>query len=147
MTPEYAIADLCQALKVTCSGDHAWGARRPGPRARANAVLLPLIEQAYVESRRTYGSPRMHRWLLQHGLDCGRHRIARLMRQAQLRSQSRRRFRPMSLTDSNHELPISPNRLRELSLPLRRAAVWVVNAGTWYAYPGSTLVTKRDAGH
>ena len=127
MTPEYAIADLCQALKVTCSGYHAWAARRPGPREQANAALLPLIEQAYVESRRTYGSPRVHRWLVQRGQGCGRHRIARLMRQAAWRSLIRRRFRPLSLTDSNHELPISPNRLRELSLPLPRDAVWVAD--------------------
>lgn len=127
MTPEYPIADLCQALKVTRSGYHAWAARRPGPRAQANAALLPLIEQAHVESRRTYGSPRVHRWLLQHGHGCGRHRIARLMRQARLRSLSRRRFRPLSLTDSNHDLPIAPNHLRELAPPLRRDAVWVAD--------------------
>lgn len=127
MTPEYPIADLCQALKVTRSGYHAWAARRPGPRAQANAALLRLIEQAHVESRRTYGSPRVHRWLVQRGHGCGRHRIARLMRQASLRSLSRRRFRPLSLTDSNHDLPIAPNRLRELALPLRRDAVWVAD--------------------
>ena len=127
MTPEYAIADLCQALKVTRSGYHAWAARGLGPRAQANAALLSLIEQAHVESRQTYGSPRVHRWLRQRGHACGRHRIARLMRHASLRSQSRRRFRPLSLTDSNHELPIAPNRLRELVLPLRRDAVWVAD--------------------
>jgi len=127
MTPEYPIADLCQALAVTRSGYHAWAARRPGPRAQANAALLPLIEQAHVESRRTYGSPRVHRWLVQRGHGCGRHRIARLMRQASWCSLSRRRFRPLSLTDSHHDLPISPNRLRELSLPLRRDAVWVAD--------------------
>lgn len=127
MTQEYPIADLCVALAVTRSGYHAWEARRPGPRAQANAALLPLIEQAHRESRCTYGSPRVHRWLLQRGHDCGRHRIARLMRHASLRSLSRRRFRPLSLTDSNHDLPISPNRLRELALPLRRDAVWVAD--------------------
>jgi putative transposase len=127
MTPEYPIADLCVALNVTRSGYHAWAARRPGARARANAALWPLIEQAHVASRCTYGSPRVHRWLVQQGHDCGRHRIARLMRQAALRSQSRRRFRPLSLTDSNHDLPIAPNRLRDLPPPVRRDAVWVAD--------------------
>ena len=127
MNQEYSIADLCQALAVTRSGYHARASRQPGVRAQANAALLPLIEQAHLESRRTYGSPRVHRWLVQRGHCCGRHRIARLMRQARLRSQSRRRFRPLSLTDSNHDLPISPNRLRELTTPLRRDAVWVAD--------------------
>jgi len=127
MHPEYPMADLCQALRVTRSGYHAWVSRRPGPRAQANAALLRLIEQAHVESHRTYGSPRVHRWLVQRGHDCGRHRIARLMRQGSLRSLSRRRFRPSSLTDSNHEWPIAPNRLREGALPLRRDTVWVAD--------------------
>ncbi len=48
------------------------------------------------------------------------------MRQACLRSQSRRRFRPLSLTDSNHALPIAPNRLKDL-LPARRDTVWVAD--------------------
>ena len=127
MNNEYPIAELCEALDVTRSGYHGWAARRPGPRAQANAALLPLIEQAHLESRRTYGSPRVHRWLQQHGHSCGRHRIARLMRQARLHSQTRRRFRVMSLTDSNHDLPIAPNRLRDVMTPPRRDAVWVAD--------------------
>ena len=81
MTPEYPIADLCQALAVTRSGYHAWTARRPGPRAQANAALRPLIEQAHTAGRREYGSPRVVRWLRELGHHCGRRRIARLMRE------------------------------------------------------------------
>jgi len=126
MSAEYSIADLCMALQVTRSGYHAWATGPTGPRAQANAALLPLIAQAHQESRQTYGSPRVHRWLVQRGHRCGRHRIARLMRAACLRSQSRRRFRPLSLTDSDHALPIAPNRLRDLR-PNRRDAVWVAD--------------------
>jgi putative transposase len=127
MQPEYAIDQLCRTLGVTRSGYHAWSGRRPGPRAQANAALWPLIEQAHQESRQTYGAPRVPRWLQQHGHACGRHRLARLMRAARLRSQARRRFRPMSLTDSHHDLPIAPNRLRGLTTPARRDAVWVAD--------------------
>ena len=125
MQTQYAITELCATLDVTRSGYHAWAGRQPGLRAQANAALLPLIAQAHQASRQTYGSPRVHRWLQQHGQACGRHRIARLMRVAGLSSRHRRRFRPMSLTDSNHDLPIAPNRLRELAAPVRRDAVWV----------------------
>jgi transposase InsO family protein len=127
MIPEYPIDQLCRTLGVRRSGYHAWVGRRPGPRAQANAALWPLIERAHQESRQTYGAPRVHRWLQQQGHACGRHRIARLMRAARLRSHTRRRFRPMSLTDSNHDLPIAPNRLRELAMPARRAVVWVAD--------------------
>jgi len=127
MQPEYPIDQLCRTLSVTRSGYHAWAARRPGSRAQANAALWPLIEQAHQESRQPYGSPRVHRWLQQRGHACGRHRVARLMRAASLRSQKRHRFRALSLTDSNHGLPIAPNRLRDMTMPSRRDAVWVAD--------------------
>lgn len=127
MQPEYPIAELCATLRVTRSGYHAWAAREPGVRAQANAALLPLIRQAHRESRQTYGSPRIRTWLRQHGQRCGRCRIARLMRLAGLNSQRRRRFRPVSLTDSHHDLPVAPNRLPEVGCPRQRDAVWVAD--------------------
>jgi transposase InsO family protein len=89
--------------------------------------LLPLITQAHRESRQTYGSPRIRIWLQEHGQSCGRQRISRLMREAGLNSRLRRRFRPVSLTDSNHDLPVAPNLLRDLATPLQRDAVWVAD--------------------
>ena len=126
MQEEHSIADLCAALGVSRSGYHAWVARTPGPRAQADAVLWPLIEQAYEESRQTYGSPRIRQWLGRHGQKCSRHRVARLMRGHRMKSQTKRRFR-VALTDSNHDLPIAPNRLRDTKPPAQRDAVWVAD--------------------
>ena len=123
---EHSIAELCDTLGVSRSGYHAWAAREPGPRAQANATLWPLIEQAYQQSRQTYGSPRVWQWLKGHGEKCGRHRVARLMRGHQLQSQTKRRFR-VALTESNHDLPIAPNRLRDAARPTHRDAVWVAD--------------------
>jgi putative transposase len=127
MQTEYSIAELCGTLNVTRSGYHAWASRAPGVRAQANAALLPLITQAHRESRQTYGSPRILNWLHQRGQRCGRTRIARLMRVAGLSGRLRRRFRPVSLTDSNHNLPVAPNRLRELGPPQQRDTIWVAD--------------------
>ena len=126
MSTEHSIVTLCGALQVSRSGYHAWVERRPGSRAQANATLLPLIAQAHQQSRHTYGSPRVTRWLRQRGHTCGRHRIARLMRGAGLRSRPRRRFR-ICLTDSNHDLPIAANRLLGRCQPARPDAVWVAD--------------------
>jgi putative transposase len=127
MHPEYPIDQLCATLNVTRSGYHAWVSREPGVRAQANAALLPLIAKAHRESRQTYGSPRIRIWLQEHGQSCGRQRISKLMRAAGLSSRPRRRFRPVSLTDSNHDLPVAPNRLRELAAPKQRDAIWVAD--------------------
>ncbi|MCX6896652.1 MAG: IS3 family transposase, partial [Verrucomicrobia bacterium] len=127
MQTEYPIDQLCATLAVTRSGYHAWARRAPGVRAQANAALLPLITQAHRESRQTYGSPRIRSWLRKRGRHCGRKRVARLMQVAGLNSRPRRRFRPVSLTDSNHNLPVAPNRRRELGFPQQRDAVWVAD--------------------
>jgi putative transposase len=127
MSPEYSIRELCAAFGVTISGYHAWAGRSPGQRAQANATLLPLITQAHQESRQTYGSPRITRWLHQRGHRCGRTRVARLMRAAGLSHQRHRRFRPMSLTDSEHDLPIAPNHLLHRIPTLKPDAVWVAD--------------------
>ena len=110
MSADHSIAALCGALQVSRSGYYAWVERQPGPRAQANTILLTLITQADQDSRHTYGSPRVTRWLQAHGYRCGRHRVARLMRGAGLRCRARRRFR-VCLTDSDHDLPTAANRL------------------------------------
>ena len=126
MQEEHSITTLCETLAVSRSGYHAWAARRPSPRAQANAALWPLIEQAYRASRQTYGSPRLRQWLGQQGQPCSRHRVARLMRQHRMASQTKRRFR-VALTDRRHDLPIAPNRLRDAPPPAQPDAVWVAD--------------------
>jgi transposase InsO family protein len=127
MQNEYSIAELCGALHVTRSGYHAWVDRPPGARAQADAVLLSLITQAHRESRQTYGRPRITHWLQIRGRRCGHVRVGRLMRQLGLSHRSRRRFRPQSLTDSNHDLPVAPNLLRQRTPTVQPDAVWVAD--------------------
>jgi putative transposase len=127
MSHEYPINVLCATLGVSASGYHAWTLRAPSARAQANVALLPLITEAYRESRQTYGSPRITHWLRTHGQPCSRGRVAKLMRQAGVNRRPRRRFRPMSLTDSEHDLPVAPNRLLAQAQPVRPDAVWVAD--------------------
>jgi transposase InsO family protein len=49
------------------------------------------------------------------------------MRQAGINCRLRRRFRPMSLTDSDHDLPVAPNRLLQPAQPVRPDVVWVAD--------------------
>jgi putative transposase len=61
---------------------------------RGDTLLLKHIEQIHVDSRRTYGWPRVHAELvLGMGLSVNRKRVARLMRQAGLQGLYRRRRR------------------------------------------------------
>jgi transposase InsO family protein len=127
MNGHYSISELCEAFDVSRSGYHAWIGRAPCARARDDEQLLPLIAAAHTAGRREYGSPRVMRWLQQHGQRCSRRRIGRLMRQMGLSHRRRRRFKPMSLTDSHHDLPVAPNRLAHRRPTLQPNAVWVAD--------------------
>jgi transposase InsO family protein len=127
MNEHYTIGELCEAFEVSRSGYHAWVTREPCARARADAQLEPLIVAAHTEGRREYGSPRVRRWLQQRGHRCGRGRVGRLMRHMGLSQGRRRRFKPVSLTDSHHDLPIAPNLLAHRRPTLQPNAVWVAD--------------------
>jgi putative transposase len=128
MSQEFSIQRLCRALQVSPSSFYDWRQRqsRPGPRRRQDDRLLELITQIHQESRQTYGSPRIERILRRQGYRHGRNRIARLMRQQRLQGRVRRRYR-VCTTDSQHDLPIAPNRLARREPVQRPNEVWVAD--------------------
>ncbi len=87
----YPVEVLCRVLTVARSGYYAWCRRPLGVRAQQNQGLLTQIQTCYQASRGCYGSPRIHHELRAHGLQVGRHRVARLMRVNGLRSVRRPR--------------------------------------------------------
>jgi transposase InsO family protein len=150
MSGEYKVCWLCEALLVSRSGYYDWLARRarPGPRARANAVLRVRIRQEFELSRQTYGSPRITRVL---GGRISRQRVARLMRQERLWARQRSKFRPAA-TDSRHGGPIAPNRLQGF-VARRPNEVWATDAtgvltgqGWLYLVAVLDLFTRRIIG-
>jgi putative transposase len=79
---------------VSRSGYYDWLGRPPCTRDEANLLLLKHIQEAHIESRGTYGWPRVHAELtLGLGLAVNHKRVARLMRQAGLQGLYRRRYR------------------------------------------------------
>ena len=126
MKTEHPIRSLCAVLEVSCSGYYDWVNRctEPGPRAQENARLAVQITQIHLESRKTYGSPRIQQKLLKVGHSHGRNRIARLMRQQKLCGRVKGRFR-VRTTDSHHDQPIAPNRLAELPAPTAANQIWL----------------------
>ncbi len=106
----YPIALLCRLLQVSRSGYYAWCRRKESRRKAANRALLKQIERIHQQSQRRYGSPRIHQALQAEGVPAGRHRVARLMRQAGIHAQRRRPYR--RTTDSAHDQPVAPNVLQ-----------------------------------
>jgi transposase InsO family protein len=74
-----AIRTACRVLGVSASGYHAWRLRPKSRRALGDEILRELIARIHTQSRGTYGAPRVHAELrMDHGVRCGRKRIARL---------------------------------------------------------------------
>ena len=71
-------------------------------------MLTTEIRRIHKKSRETYGRPRMVLALQHQGHDCGKERVARLMREAGLLGQQRKRYNPYS-TDSDHGFKVAPN--------------------------------------
>jgi putative transposase len=84
----------CRVLNVSKSGYYEWLGRPESPGETRNRELAKLIAGIHAESRGTYGWPRVHAELgLGLGETVNRKRVARLMRQADLRGIHRRKGR------------------------------------------------------
>lgn len=108
---QFAVVTMCRALQVSRAGFYAAERRASSTRARQNEVLSALIATIHERSRKTYGSPRIHREVRAGGWQCGRQRIARLMRAAGLRARTRWRWRPQT-TNSKHGYGVPDNVLQ-----------------------------------
>jgi putative transposase len=108
---DWPIEVLCEVLNVTRGGYYDW-MNEPDqtPAQRRQEELLERIRAAHEASRQTYGSPRITAELKGGGVRVCRNTVAKWMRKADLRPRRRRKFVPAT-TDSNHDLPIAPNRL------------------------------------
>lgn len=141
---------MCRVLQVSTSGYYAWR-RRPPASDEADEKLLLEIKTLFDESKGRYGSPRIHRKLRQNGTRCGQKRVARLMREHDLRARKRRRY--TNTTDSKHRLPVAENvldRQFEVEVPNARWAadityVWT-RQGWLYLAVVIDLFSRRVVG-
>jgi putative transposase len=103
----FRVATMCQVLGVSPSGYYAWRCRPPSTRAVADAALSDQIAEIHMDSRWTYGSPRIHAELREQGVRCSVKRVARLMRQAGIQGCHRRR--PVRTTQRAAEVAEVPD--------------------------------------
>lgn len=125
---QFSVALMCRVVGVSRAGFYAAGKRAASARSQRDDELRVQIRDVHQQSRRTYGSPRVHAELRAMGERCGRKRVARLMRAEGLRVKVRRRFRPQT-TDSRHPHPVAENVLARRFAPQQIATTNRVWAG------------------
>lgn len=118
----YPIRLMCRALAVSPAGYYAWRSRPESARTIQTRILLSAIRVLHEESRETYGSPRIWRALREQGHQVGEHRVARLMRQANLQAKTVSKWRVT--TDSAHRFPVVANHLNRQFTVAAPNQVW-----------------------
>lgn len=114
----WPVAWLCNALGVSRSGFHAWLNRSPSARSRSDEVTGERIRASFISSDRTYGARRVWRDLLAAGIDCGLHRVERLMGLQALRARPRRRRLPKD--DGDRQITNVPSNLLDRQFAAER---------------------------
>jgi len=103
---------MCHVLGVSHSGYYAWKKRPLSQRAQEDQVLLEKVSDIFVNSRGTYGSPRIQQELKRDGGDYSRKRIARLMKIANLVPKKAAKWHPRTTTP-DADARFSPNLLNQ----------------------------------
>lgn len=122
----WPISVQCRVLEVSISGYHEHFVRSASSAQRrylSDDALLVHIKAIYAEMRGAYGWPRIWKTLLGRGVRVGKDRVQKLMKLHGIKARGKRRYKVT--TDSNHDLPISPNVLNREFTVAEPDKVWV----------------------
>ncbi len=120
---EYKLTRMCEAFEVSKSGYYDWLERPKSQRSQDNERLTKKIRAFHDASGAIYGSPKIHRDLIDDGESCGKNRVARLMRKADIKSKMSRKF--IITTDSKNTLKAAPDRLKRQFVVYSKDKAWV----------------------
>lgn len=100
-------------MKVSRSGYYCWKARGELPADAKREREALAVKESFYYHRRRYGTRRLAVELRSKGIEVGRCKVRRLMKEQGLRAMGPRRFVPKT-TDSGHDALISPNLLKQV---------------------------------
>ncbi len=107
----YPVRMMCRILKVSRSGFYAWRVRPESHRAKTDRELTGLIRRIHIDSDGVYGAAKITAELKEEGYQCGRHKVARLMRKAGLKGCPKLTFKVTTQRDPSH--PVADNLLEQ----------------------------------
>jgi transposase InsO family protein len=108
---KHSVVEMAKILGVTPSGYYSYCSQGISQRALNDSKLLEKIKDVFFSSRETYGRYRIYIELKRSGETCSQHRISRLMKENDLVSKARRRFKVTTRTDSTAKA--APNKLEQ----------------------------------
>jgi transposase InsO family protein len=99
---------ICRVLDVSRAGFFAWLKRPLSRRGRRRRELAAKIRRVHQEHRGVYGSPRVTAALKAQGEKVCQNTVARVMKEQEIRSKTKRRFVPRT-TDGRHAHAVADN--------------------------------------
>src|SRR3954469_24773575 len=121
---QFDVRKMCRLLGVAPSGYYEWLQHPISNRAQEDSRLLRLIRASFVASHGIYGAPRVFLDLRETGETCSKHRVARLMREHQLRAVHGYRIRRVAIGKPS---VLIPNLLKRQFTVTRRNKAWVTD--------------------
>jgi len=102
---------MCKVFGVNRSKYYQWLHNPVTERKKKDEILESKIRIIHNQSKKRYGSPRVHAELKAQGERVSRKRVARIMRENKIVSISKKRFK--ATTDSKHSFPVCSNLLNQ----------------------------------
>jgi putative transposase len=121
----FKIAAMCRLFGVSRQGYYASIRRPPSRQLDKERALRDRIQTLHVESRETYGSPRLLKALHAEGFSVGKRRVERALRSMGIRAVNRRRSRVTTTSSSLH--PVAENHLARDFTASRPDERWVTD--------------------
>lgn len=97
---QYPISLVCELLQVSQSGYHKWIKKKVSQRAIENQRILEIIWFHHNKSKGIYGLPRIYAAMRKEGVIVNKKRVARLMRENNIKAKTKRRFRITTVQNS-----------------------------------------------
>ena len=99
---QYPVRMMCRLLDISKSCYYAWRTGSESQRSKTNRALTPVIKRLHKASGGVYGSPEKKAELNDEGYQCGRHKVAKLMRESGLKGCPKKKFKVTTQRDPSH---------------------------------------------
>lgn len=148
----FSVEEMCECFGLGRSGYYDWNERNPSKRALADQQHKDRIQELQRKAGGRYGHRPIYAHLQDEGVECGRDRTLRLMKELGIEGIQKKGYKPQG-TDSNHQFGYSPNLLKKLVHPKGLDEVWVADTtylkikGVWcYLATVMDLFSRRIIG-
>lgn len=113
---------ICHVIEVSVSGYYNWKRGLSMKRKEQDKQLIEEIKLIFEKNKGRYGSPRIEKELRKKGIKTSPNRVARLMKANGFKARTKRKYK--ATTNSNHNLPVAKNLLKQNFTVTELNKVW-----------------------